>query len=161
MQKYITALIAIGATVLVAPPALSAPTDNFGGARLMITVHESKRSVRRGATIAFTIIVSAREAAAFTVTVCDELPTSVAMARLPKPLHLFDDNVCVTYARIAPGRAIILRLRARISSTARLGTDRDRAIALWEERRVGSVAVYRVVSERGYTPAGGTPHPAE
>jgi uncharacterized repeat protein (TIGR01451 family) len=144
MHKYLAALTAICTTVIAPVPVRESVTATVP--QLSIAVHENQRLVRRAANIVFTVAVNNLGATnALDVTICDELPESVATVTLPRGVDLFDANACATYARIAPGQTIDLRLEGRISRRARLGRARNRAIALWQGRRVGSFTVYRVL----------------
>lgn len=123
-------------------------SDTTAHMLLSLAVHENKTSVRRGASISFTITVrNEGENEAAEVTVCDELPASVATVHLPRRVQLFDANACVTYDHLKRGNTAF-RLVARIARRARLGPDRDRAIMIGEGNRSGAAVRYRVLPTR-------------
>jgi uncharacterized repeat protein (TIGR01451 family) len=149
MSRRVNATFAILTIALASMGASPRDTQSNTMAHMLsLAVHENKTSVPRGASISFTVTVrneGGNEAAE--VTVCDEVPASVATVHLPQGVQLFDANACVTYDRLKQGNTTF-RLVGRIARHARLGPDLDRAILIGEGNRSGAAVRYRVLPTR-------------
>jgi uncharacterized repeat protein (TIGR01451 family) len=116
-------------------------------ATLSIRTTANRRTVSRGARIAFTIKVTNRsQTAAEEVTICDQLPVTVSNVIRPRGLHLFDGTACRTLQSVTAGASFTWRLLARIGRHARLGCDRDKALVIWSDHRARASVTYRVTA---------------
>jgi uncharacterized repeat protein (TIGR01451 family) len=116
-------------------------------ATLTVRTTANRRTVSRGATIAFKIEVTNRsQTAAEEVTVCDQLPVTVSNVIRSGGLHLFDATACQTRDALAGGASIVVHLLARIGRHARLGCDRNKALVIWSDHRARASVTYRVTA---------------
>ena len=154
MHHKIIAIAGVLACAGVCPAiAGSQPIAHAAGAEpqatLSIRTTANRRTVSRGATIAFEIKVTNRsQTAATEVTICDQLPATVSMVIRSGGLHLFDATACQTRGALPAGASVVVHLLARIGRHARLGCDRNKALVIWSDHRARASVTYRVTASR-------------
>jgi uncharacterized repeat protein (TIGR01451 family) len=150
---FLTVVLALSASVAStgmqnARPAHALTVARRAQTALSIATTVSRRTVRPGGTIAFTIkVTNGSETAAREVTICDRLPASVARVVHAGGLHLFDGTACQTMSALPAKTTASIRLVLAITRRARAGLDRNTALVFWEEDRASTSAIYRIVTE--------------
>jgi uncharacterized repeat protein (TIGR01451 family) len=125
------------------PPLVAARNAQASG--LSIRTSASRRTVTRGGTIAFAITVTNHsEAAVREVTICDQLPASVARVLAAGGLRLFAGTACRTLASVAAQSSVTVWLLVMIARHARGGTAHNTALVIWEDHRATASASYRI-----------------
>jgi uncharacterized repeat protein (TIGR01451 family) len=136
----------VGAQFAV-PPATTAS--------LSVHTTVSRRAVRPGGTITFTIKVSnGGETVVSEVTICDQLPTSVAKVVHAGGLHLFDGNACRTVRSLPARTAAIVRLVVMIARHARAGLAHNMVLVFWPGSSTSASATYRIITAARRCPIG-------
>lgn len=128
---------------------------NAQASRLSIRTSASRRTVMPGGTIAFAInVTNDSETAVKEVTICDQLPVSVARVLAAGGLRLFAGTACRTLESVAAHTTVIVRLAVMIARHARAGTARNTALVIWEDHRASASATYRITAAPPRCPTG-------
>jgi uncharacterized repeat protein (TIGR01451 family) len=144
------ALALTGAGLAIAEVAPGQPASN-----LSVSTTASRRSVTPGGTIAFTInVVNAGETPLREVTICDQLPVSVARVIHAGGLVLFAGTACRTLASLPRHSTVVVRLLVRVARHARPGRTRNRALVISSERRASASVSFRITPTARPCPAG-------
>lgn len=130
---------------VAASGGVPATTAQLPAANLAIHTTVSRRTVRPGGTITFTIrVTNEGEAPATEITICDRLPRSVARIVHLGGLHLFDRNACHTERSLAARTTTRVHLTVTVARRAHGGVEHNVAEVLWSDRRARAGASYRV-----------------